>query len=44
MMTQAIFNVSGIVFGTYALIPQDTKYSQVSRKILGTIAKPPKLS
>ena len=37
MMTQAIFNVSGIVFGTYALIPQKTKYSQVSRKILGTI-------
>ena len=35
MMAQTIFNVSGIEFGTYALIPQFTKYSQISRKILG---------
>ena len=35
MMAQTIFNVSGLEFGTYALIPQYTKYSQVSRKILG---------
>ena len=34
-MAQTIFNVSGIEFGTYALIPQFTKYSQISRKILG---------
>ena len=36
MMAQTIFNVSGIEFGTYALIPQTTKYSQLSRKILGS--------
>ena len=34
-MAQTIFNVSGIEFGTYALIPQHTKHSQISRKILG---------
>ena len=34
-MAQTIFNVSGIEFGTYALIPQHTRHSQISRKILG---------